>query len=144
MLDEGVELVLGILVFVSLASDSYADLAGNVSDAVDPDESVEAGVNSDVLGVHFAGGETLDVANATGSSLLELDALEHLVDVDCVVAAGGLHLLFDHLSLWFSLLIIISLARKLKMTRLLLNEIKINFANPVTIFDPTTRLLPFS
>ncbi len=102
VLDEGVELVLGVLVFVSLAGDSYADLAGNVSDAVDPDESVETGVNSDVLGVHLLGGETLDVADAAGSSLLELDALEHLVDVDGVVAAGGLHLLLDHLSLWFS------------------------------------------
>ena len=104
VLDEGVELALGVLVFVSLAGDSYADLAGNVPDTVNPDESVETGVDSDILGVHLLGGESLDVADATGSSLLELDAVEHLVHVKGVVAAGGLHLLFDHLK--FKVLII--------------------------------------
>lgn len=97
MLDEGVELVLGVLVFVSLAGNSYSDLSGDVADAVGPDEFVETGVNSDILGVHLSGGETFDVTNATGSSLLELDSVEELVYVDGVVAAGGLHLGLDHL-----------------------------------------------
>ncbi len=99
VLDEGVELVLGVLVFVSLAGDSYADLAGNVSDAVDPDESVEASVNTDVLGEHLLGSEALDVADATRSSLLELDSVEKLMDVDGVVTAGGLQFSLSHLFL---------------------------------------------
>jgi hypothetical protein len=90
--------VLGILVFVSLSGDSDADFARDVSDAVHPDESVEAGVNSNVFGEHFLGGETLDVTDATGSSLLELNAVEHLVHIDGVVAAGWLHFGLAHLS----------------------------------------------
>ena len=97
VLDEGVEFVLGFLVFVSLAGDSHADSVGNVSDAVDTDESVEISVDLDLLGEHLLGGESLDVTDATGSSLLELDAVEHFVDVQGVVAAGGLHFSLSHL-----------------------------------------------
>lgn len=46
------------------------------------------------LGVHLLGGETLDVADGTRSSLLELNALESLVHVEGVVAARGLQLSF--------------------------------------------------
>lgn len=66
MLDEGVELVLAVLVFVTLARDSNAELAGDVADTVHPDCAVESGVNADLLGVHFLGGETADVADAAG------------------------------------------------------------------------------
>lgn len=97
VLDEGVKFVLSILVFVSLAGDSDADLSGDVADAVYPDESVETGVNADILGVHLLGGEALNVTDATGSSLLELDTVEHLVNVDGVVAACGLHFCLCHL-----------------------------------------------
>ena len=48
-LNETVELLLGVLVFVSLPGDSDSDLAGHVSDAVHPDVSVELGVHTDVL-----------------------------------------------------------------------------------------------
>jgi len=51
VLDEGVELLLGVLIFVLLSADSNADLAGHVTDAVAPDESVKAGVNADVLNI---------------------------------------------------------------------------------------------
>ncbi len=91
--------MFGVLVFVSLASNSYANFSGNVADTVGPDEFVEAGVNSDILGVHFGGGETFDVTDATGGSLLELDSVEELVHVNSVVAAGGLHFSLDHLLL---------------------------------------------
>jgi hypothetical protein len=49
VLDEGVELVLGVLILVLLSADSHTDLAGHVSNALAPDESVQAGVNTDVL-----------------------------------------------------------------------------------------------
>ena len=51
VLDEGVELLLGVLVFVLLSADSHADLAGHVADALAPDEPVKAGVNADVLNI---------------------------------------------------------------------------------------------
>ena len=49
MLNKRVELLLGILVLVLLSADSHADLSGNVSDAIAPNEPVETGVNADVL-----------------------------------------------------------------------------------------------
>ena len=97
VLNEGVEFTLGVLVLVSAAGDANTDLAGHVSDTVGPDESVKSGVDTDVLGEHLLGGESLDVTNAAGSALLELDSLEHLVHVEGVVAAGGLHLSLGHL-----------------------------------------------
>lgn len=99
VLDEGVELILGVLVFVSLAGNSDTHLTGHIADTVDPDEAVEAGVDSDVFSVHLFGGEALDVADAARCTLLELDAVEHFVDVDCVVTAGRLHFSLDHVFL---------------------------------------------
>ena len=49
VLNERVELLLGILVVIAASAHSNADLAGDVSDSAAPDESVEAGVNTDVL-----------------------------------------------------------------------------------------------
>lgn len=49
VLDERVELLLSILILVLLSADSHADLAGHVTDALAPDESVQAWVNADVL-----------------------------------------------------------------------------------------------
>merc|ERR1719409_206390 len=91
VLDNSVELFLGILILVSAAGDSDADSAGDVSDTVDPDSSVETVIDSHILGEHLLLGETFDVSNATGSSLLELDTLESLVEVESVVSASGLH-----------------------------------------------------
>ena len=93
MLDEGVELVLGVLVFGSLALNANAELAGNVADTVNPDSAVETSVDLNFLGVHLLGSELLDVTNAAGCALLEGDVLEHLVDVERVVSAGGLEFL---------------------------------------------------
>ena len=51
------------------------------------------------LGVHLLGSESADVPDGTGGSLLELDALESLVEVKRVVAAGRLQFrLFSHLN----------------------------------------------
>lgn len=54
VLDEGVELVLGVLIFVLLSADSHTDLVGNVSDAIAPEESVQARVNAHILQTHHA------------------------------------------------------------------------------------------
>ena len=48
-LDETVELLLGILVFVSFPRDSDSDFAWHVPDPVHPDVSVQLGVNADIL-----------------------------------------------------------------------------------------------
>ena len=47
------------------------------------------------LGEHLLGRESLDVSNGAGSSLLELNSLQALVQIDSVVAARGLHLLLS-------------------------------------------------
>ena len=47
------------------------------------------------IGVHNLSGEFLDESDALGGSLLELDALESLVEVESVVSARGLHLLLS-------------------------------------------------
>jgi len=75
VLDEGVEFMLGFLVFVSLAGDSHTDFSGYVSDTVDPDVSVKVSVNLDHFGEHLLSGESLDVTDATGGSLFELDTV---------------------------------------------------------------------
>ena len=48
-LNETVEFLFGILILVSLSSDSDSDLAGNVSDTVHPDVSVELSVDANIL-----------------------------------------------------------------------------------------------
>ena len=147
MLNERVEVFLGILIFVSFADNSDTESTGDVSNSVNPDSSVKSvidsyvllngkistfcsiyeGINREIicqqispsdsmsafdasktksisgtyLGEHFFGSETFDVSDATGSSLLELDALESLVKVESVVSASGLHFfslsVFSHL-----------------------------------------------
>lgn len=97
MLDKGVEFMFCILVFVSLAGNSDANFSWDVADTVNPDKSVETSVNSDIFSVHFLCGKTFNVTNGTGSSLLELNAVEHFVKIDSVVAACGLHLCLCHL-----------------------------------------------
>ena len=49
--------------------------------------------------VHFLLSEAADVSDGAGSPLLELDALQALVQVKCVVAAGRLQFcLLSHLN----------------------------------------------
>lgn len=91
VLNDGVEFLLGILILVSATIDSNTNSAGDVSNTVHPDGSVETVVDSHVLGVHFFGGETFDVSDTTGSSFLELDSMESLVKMKSVISASGLH-----------------------------------------------------
>ena len=49
VLDEAVELLLGLLIFVLLSADSDSDLSGDVSDASAPHKSVQARINADIL-----------------------------------------------------------------------------------------------
>ena len=49
VLNEAEELLLGVFVFVSLAGNSDTHLAGDVSDSLHPDKSVETGVDSHIL-----------------------------------------------------------------------------------------------
>ena len=49
VLNKGVELLLGILVFVASAGNADADSPGDISDSVDPDGSVEGVVHTDIL-----------------------------------------------------------------------------------------------
>ena len=48
-MDQGVELLLGLLVLVSLSCDSDAHFTGDVPDASGPDLSVEQWVNAHLL-----------------------------------------------------------------------------------------------
>ena len=67
--------MFGVLVFISLASDSDSDLSGNVSDAINPDKSVKASIDTDIFSKHLFSSEALDISNATRGSLLELNAV---------------------------------------------------------------------
>ncbi len=49
VLDERVELLGGVFILVSESGNTDAELVGDVSDSVDPDGSVEAGVDSHLL-----------------------------------------------------------------------------------------------
>ena len=94
VLDERVELLLGILVFVASAGNADTDSPGDITDSVDPDGSVEGVVHSHILSVHLLGGEPLDVSDRAGCALLELNSLESLMQMKSVIAASGLHFLF--------------------------------------------------
>ena len=52
MLNERVELLLGVFVLVSLAGNADADLARDVADASGPDSAVHVGVDADILFSH--------------------------------------------------------------------------------------------
>jgi hypothetical protein len=68
VLNQGVELVLGVLIFVLLSADSHTDLSGNVSDTGRPEESVKAGVNTHVLQtVLDMGSEIHHLSTSSGS-----------------------------------------------------------------------------
>ena len=45
------------------------------------------------LGEHFGGREPLEVSHGSGRSLLELDVMEFLVQIDCVVPGHWFKLL---------------------------------------------------
>jgi hypothetical protein len=73
---------------------------GFLPDSLRPKMLVEPGVNSHILGSHLFFGKLLDLLDGPGSSILEADAVEALVQVDGVLAGhhlahgGALTLLF--------------------------------------------------
>ena len=130
MLHQGVE--FGLLVIVVLLSDhSNSYSSGYVSDSVRPDESVQSGINSDVLrkqfrwvycwameyingkrftsehsrqaktlcylSTHFFGSEFLDFSNGSWGSLLELDLVDALSQMDGAVSSSFLQFFSWHL-----------------------------------------------
>lgn len=70
--DQSVQLLLGILIFVSLSGESDADSEGNISDSLRPHKLVELCINTDVLGAHLLLSELHDLLHGSGGSLLEL------------------------------------------------------------------------
>lgn len=88
--DQRVQLVSAVLVLVASAGESDSNSEGHISDALRPDELVEAGLNADVIRAHLLLGELLDLLDCPRSALLEADAVEALVQVDGVLAGDHL------------------------------------------------------
>ncbi len=93
VLDEAVELLLGILIFVLLSANSYSDFPGHVSDASGPNESIETGIYTHILGEKFRLSESSNLSHCSGSSLFELNSMQLFVEVDGEVSGDGLQLL---------------------------------------------------
>lgn len=70
-LDEGVELLLALLVVVTLTSDADTETVRDTLDAGFPDLLVELGVKADVLGTHSLLSKIPDGLDGAGSALLE-------------------------------------------------------------------------
>jgi hypothetical protein len=74
-LDVGVQTLLGTLLVVTLAGDADAETEGNALDTSLPDLLVQGGVDADILGAHSLLGESADLLDSTGSTLLEADTV---------------------------------------------------------------------
>lgn len=85
-LDEGVELLLALLVVVTLTSDADTETVRDTLDAGFPDLLVELGVKADVLGTHSLLSKIPDGLDGAGSALLEGNTVQPLVKVDGVLA----------------------------------------------------------
>ena len=82
----GVELLLGTLVVVTLALEAHTQSAGEVLDTVLPHLLVELGVKTNIGGAHGLLGESDDLLDGAGSTLLEGNVVAALVEVDGVLA----------------------------------------------------------
>jgi hypothetical protein len=67
-------LLLGLLILVALAAQANTDAVRHVADTLRPHELVQVGLNSDVLREHDLLSELLDLAQSTGSLVLERTA----------------------------------------------------------------------
>lgn len=85
----GKQLFLGVFLVVSLSRDSQSHSVGDTLDTSRPEGDVEAGVQADVGGLHVQGGELLDRLDSGGRSLLEVGAVESLVEVDGVLTGDN-------------------------------------------------------
>lgn len=84
-LSPSVERVLGIFVFVSLATQTNADTGGDVLDTALPDVLVQGRVDANVFGSHGLLGKGTDLLDGARSSALELHLVDALGEVDCVI-----------------------------------------------------------
>ena len=96
-LNEGVELLLGVLVLVTLTAEPDADALGRVSHALLPQVLVNLGVDTDLLGSHRLLGELLHLLNSLRRLGLEGRLVRALRQVDGVVAAHEIGLVSGHL-----------------------------------------------
>ena len=101
MLHQAVELLLGVLVLVLLPAHSYTHLPWHVPNSSAPQETIQASVDPHILkwsrdgcylGEHFLLGELPDFPDGSGSSPLELDGVQTLMEVDRVVSGDWLQL----------------------------------------------------
>lgn len=67
---EGVELLSGVLILVTAAGETDTNSVWNVLDSLGPDELVELGVDTHIVGLHLDLGELLDLVDGTWSTLL--------------------------------------------------------------------------
>ncbi len=68
--DEGVVALSSLLILVALALAANADTERNVGNAAGPDELVQGGVDTDILGAHLLDSESLDLLKSAGGTLL--------------------------------------------------------------------------
>jgi len=88
--DNGVQLLLGILVVVAtpLAADTHP--VWDVLNTLAPDSLVELRVHTNILGLHHLLSELANGTNSTRGALLEGAAVKALVEVDGVLAGNAL------------------------------------------------------
>lgn len=84
-----VQLLLRALLIVTFPRDAHTQSIWNALDAGLPDLLVQLGVETDVASAHRYRGELLDLLDRAGCSLLELDAVDSLVQVDGVFAGDN-------------------------------------------------------
>ena len=83
-------LLFGLLIFIKTTSKTNTDSVGNISDTLAPNEFVQLGIDSYVLGSHHLSRELLDGTNGTRCLLLECTSEETLVKIDRVITSHNL------------------------------------------------------
>jgi len=94
VLNKSVKLLVGILVFVSLSTQTDTDALGWVSNTLGPDELVDVGGDTDILGSHGSLGELLDLLDGLRCLRLEGGLVGALGEVDCVIPGDKIGLRF--------------------------------------------------
>jgi hypothetical protein len=87
VLGESVESLFSLLIVVLLSAESNSNSSRDVSDSLGPEELVESGVDSDILGLHLFLSVLNNLFDCLGSSLLELNSMESFMKVDGVVSS---------------------------------------------------------
>ena len=82
VLDKGVETAAGVGVLGASAGETDTDADRGVLDAAAPESLVHRGVETHIRKTHLTTGKLLDGLHSTRSTLLELDLVHVLMDVD--------------------------------------------------------------